>query len=57
MKENTQVDVDVDIDVEPSILSVSGPEVTPTEWANVLWLSSMLAVTGIAVCLVFNYIL
>ena len=57
MKENTQVDVDVDIDVEPSILSVSGPEVTPTEWTNVLWLSSMLAVTGIAVCLVFNYIL
>ena len=50
MKENTQVEIDVDRD--PS----SDTETNHTEWSNVIWLSSMLVITGIAVCLVFNYI-
>ena len=50
MKENTQIEIDVDSDP-------SDTEINHTGWANVIWMSSMLAVTGIAVCLVFNYIL
>ena len=41
---------------EQSVSRVSESETNRMDWLSILWQTAVLTVTGVAVCLVFNYI-